>query len=867
MGQVVDKIDSTNVSTTKNDDAKNKLATLPSDSTQTDSLANKPKALLSDVVKYTAKDTIRSNVVTQEVFLYNNAEVNYGDINLKAGKIDIDWATNTIKATGIPDSTGALTQRPVFTQAGKVYETDTISYNFDSKKGLIQQVRTEEGDGYLTGKKVKKINDDVIYVRHGYFTTDKKEHPDYYLWANKIKVIPGKEIITSFTQMYIADVPTPLILPFGYFPTTENRRSGLIFPTFNFTESQGYALQNGGYYWALNDYFDFMVTGDIYTNGSNGIRIKSNYANRYKYRGSVDLRFETIIQGIEGRSDYSKASNYSIGWSHSQDPKSNPNLRFSASVRMSSSNYYRQSFNEINNDNHLNNTANSSVSLIKTWDELPIRLSLSASHSQNNNTNAVNMTLPNLRFDLDRQFPFAPKNGPKKTWYHNIGFSYSMRAENKVETSDSLMFKSAMFNNMKNGMEHNIPISTSFKVAKFFTVSPSINYKERWYLNSINKKWDNETNKEIVDTIPGFVRNNEYSFSAGTSTTIYGMYNFGKNSKVQALRHVVKPSVSYSYRPDFGAPDMGNIDYYKQGYIGEIKEFSKFENGVYGYAKGGLSSSVGMSLKNTLEMKVRSDSTEEGSKKIKILENLNFSTSYNIASKDFKWSPLRVNGGTSFFDRNMSVNFNATFDPYALVEDDDGRFVRIPKFNYDFTGDLFRMTRAGFTVNYRFSSKNKKSNKKDKKEGIAKNRFTDDVFDNALDEGQDRDRGTGDNDNAVKAVLGYLDYSAPWSFNVNYSFNYTKANNEPKLVNTLNFNGNVKVTEKWDFGFSSGYDFQTKGLSYTRLNFNRDLDSWVMKFEWVPFGPRSTYYFFIGIKAAMLQDLKYEKRKLPDQLL
>ncbi|MCK5907957.1 MAG: LPS-assembly protein LptD, partial [Flavobacteriales bacterium] len=263
IAQVVSKTDSTNTSVIDNtkQNQTDDLATLPSDSTQTDSLANKPKQLLTDVVKYTATDTIRSNVVTQEVFLYNEAEVNYGDINLKAGKIDIDWATNTMKATGIPDSTGAITQRPVFTQAGKVYETDTMSYNFDSNKGLIQQVRTEEGEGYLTGHKVKKVNDDVIYVKNGYFTTDKKEHPDYYLWANKIKVIPGKEIITSFTQMYIADVPTPLILPFGYFPTSENRRSGLIFPTFNFTESQGYALQNGGYYWAMNDYFDLMVTG------------------------------------------------------------------------------------------------------------------------------------------------------------------------------------------------------------------------------------------------------------------------------------------------------------------------------------------------------------------------------------------------------------------------------------------------------------------------------------------------------------------------------------------------------------------------------------------------------------------------------
>ncbi|MEN8137784.1 MAG: putative LPS assembly protein LptD [Bacteroidota bacterium] len=869
IGQVVPSKDSTSVSTVTSDKnlVNSNLVQAESDSTQIDSLANKPKEFLSDIVKYTAKDTIRTKVVSQEVYLYNEAEVNYGDINLKAGKIYIDWSTNTVHATGIPDSTGTTVQRPVFTQAGKVYETDTIAYNFDSEKGLIHHVRTEEGEGYLTGKKVKKVEDDVIYVKNGYFTTDTKEHPDYYLWANKIKVVPGKEIITSFTQMYIADVPTPLVLPFGYFPTTENRRSGLVFPTFNFTETQGYALQNGGYYWALSDYFDLMLTGDIYTNGSNGIGIKSNYALRYKFRGSLNFRFETIIRGIEGRSDYSKANNYSIRWSHSQDQKSNPNLRFSASVNMSSSKYYRQSFNQINNDNHLNNTMNSSVSLVKNWDELPFRMSLTASHSQNNNTNSVNLTLPNIRFDVDRQFPFAPKNGSKKTWYHNIGLSYSMRAENKIETTDSLMFKPQMFDDMKNGIEHNIPISTSFKVLKFFTISPSVSYKERWYLNSIQKSWDAENNLEVIDTIPGFARTNEFNFSAGTSTVIYGMYNFGKKAKIQALRHVIKPSVSYSYRPDFGDPMWGNIDYYKQGPLGEVIEYSKFENGVYGYARGGLSSSLNMALKNTLEMKVRSDSTEEGSKKIKLLENLNFSTSYNMASPDYKWSPLRVTGGTSLFDRNMSLNFNSTFDPYALVKDDDDKWVRIPEYNYDHTGDLLRMTAAGFTVNYRFTSKKGDKNTGDSNSGGPNENIDPGNKKLSQDEGQDRDRGSKDNDKAVKAIMGYLDYDVPWSFNINYSFRYTNANNNPNVVNTLNFNGNVKLTEKWDFGFSSGYDFDKKGLSYTRFNFNRDLDTWNMKFEWVPFGPRSTYYFFIGIKASMLKDLKYEKRKLPDNLM
>lgn len=847
------------------------------DSAKTDSIKNiKPeKELMSSAVKYTAKDTIRTNVLTQKVYLYNLAEVNYEDIKLTAGRISIDWNSNVVHATGILDTSGVLTQRPIFIQAGKTYETDTISYNFKSKKGIIRQVRTEEGEGYVTGNKIKKESSNVIYVRHGYFTTDEKLHPDYYLWSNKIKVIPGKEIITSFTQMYIVDVPTPLIVPFGYFPTTETRRSGIIFPGFNFTEAQGYALQNGGYYWALSDYFDLSLTGDLYTNGSSSIRVRSNYSVRYKFRGSTDFRYETIIRGVEGREDYSKANNYFISLSHSQDAKANPNLTFSMSVNMSSSKYYTQSFNQINNNNFLNNTTNSSVSLRKKWDDLPFRVALTASHSQNNNTNAVNMTLPNIRFDLDRQFPFAPKNGPKKTWYHNIGISYNARAENKIETSDSLMFTSKMFDNLRNGLEHNIPISTSFKVMKYFTVSPSISYKERWYLNTVSKHWNDKENITETDTIPGFSRTKQFSFSAGTSTTIYGMLNFGKDSKIQALRHVMKPSVSYSYRPDFNDPIWGNVDFYKQGELGEVKEYSKFENGVYGYARGGLSSSINLSLKNTFEMKVKSKNDEnkddeddkKSSKKIKLLENLNFSTSYNMAAQEFNWSTLRINGGTSLFNRNMSVNFNATLDPYALVQEDD-RWIRISEFNFDHTGDLFRVTNSGVTMNYRFSSKNKSNNNSKssstKQLGSPSNSR---ILGDGQDEGQDRNRGSKDNDNAVKAVLGYLDYNAPWSFNVNYSLNYVNSNNEPKVVNTLNFNGNIKATEKWDFGFSSGYDFKAKDLSYTSLNFNRDLDSFLMKFEWVPFGPRSTYYFFIGIKARMLQDLKYDRRRLPDTVL
>ncbi|MCK5825362.1 MAG: LPS-assembly protein LptD [Ichthyobacteriaceae bacterium] len=831
----------------------------PTDSIPSDSLKNKPKETLTDIVEYTAKDTIRTDIFTQNVFLYNEAEVNYGSINLKAGKIAIDWSSSTIYATGIADSTGELLQKPVFKEAGKVYKSDTITYNFDSGKGIISNVRTEESGGYLTGKRVKKIGDNVIYVRGGYFTTDKKDHPDYYLWSNKIKVIPGQEIITSFTQMYIADIPTPLVMPFGYFPSTENRRSGIIFPSFNFNESRGYSIQNGGYYWAASDYFDLQTTGDIYTNGSYAIRGRSNYSKRYKFSGAIDLRHETAINGIEGVRNYSKSQNYFISWSHSQDQKASPSLRFSANVNMASSKYYNQSYSQVNNDNFLNNTMNSSVSLVKSWDELPFRLSANASHSQNNRTKAVNLTLPSVRFDVERQFPFAPKNGPKKSWYHNIGLSYSMRTENRITTTDSLMFKPEMFDNARNGMEHNIPVSTNFKLFKHLTISPSFNYKERWYMNSISKEWDNEENLVVIDTINGFERSNEYSFSTSSSTTAYGMLNFGKDKMIQAIRHVVKPSVSYSYRPEFSNPSFGNIDYYQKGPMGEIKEYSKFENGVYGYARGGLSSSVSLSLRNTLEMKVRNDSSkgdESSSTKIKLLENLSLSTSYNMASPDYKWSNFRLNGSTSMFDRNLSMNFNATFDPYALVEENK-RWIRIPEFNYNHTGEFLRMTNAGVSFNYRFKSgKKKKGNENEKqKEYLSEE-----------DEGQDKNRGTDDNDNAVKAVMGYLDYSAPWSFNVNYSLNYTKSNNEPRLINTLNFNGNIKVTEKWDVGVSSGYDFEENDLSYTRFNINRDLDSWTMKFEWVPYGPRSTYYFFIGIKASMFKDIKYDRRKLPDSL-
>ena len=829
------------------------------------------KEFLTDKVRYKATDYVSINQKEEKIYLYNEAEVYYGDMEIKSGIIVIDYKKNEVYAGRIKDTMGEYSQRPVFKQADNIVEPDSIRFNFDTEKALIFNSKTEQSGFHITGNVTKKENDSVIFMSKARFTTSKDpDDPEYYFQSSKIKFVPKKKIVVGPTQMVIADVPTPIVLPFGFFPLTEKQTSGILFPTFGEQSSRGYFLQNGGYYFAISDYIDLAILGDYYTNGSYGLRFENKYAYRYKFRGNLSFRYENLINSERGFSDYSKNTIYNLRWSHSQDAKANPNSRFSASVNLGSSNYYQQSVNQLNVSNRLNNTLSSSVSYSKTFQGEPqVNLSATATHSQNTNTESINMTLPSLQGSVSRIYPFAPKTGAKKGILQNINLQYNMSAENRIQTTDSLFFKKEMFEDAKSGVQHSIPISTNFKLFKYLSLSASTSFKEVWTFKTINRYYDALEDEVITNTVNGFDAFRTYNFSTSVGTTVYGMFNFkkeGKEPKIQAIRHVMRPSLSYSVNPSFDR-------YYDTYEIADadgttVEEYTRFADAIFGSPSKNYSSNIGMSLSNNFEAKVKSkDSTDLEPKKIILLNNLNFSTSYNMAADSLKLSPVRVSGGTQLFDNKLGVNFNATLDPYALNSDNK----KINTFNIDNGGSLFRLTGASLTMNYSLSSKDSKGDKNSasQNESARSGGRTDDMFGKAQDFS---DKQYSDNEDEEETPSELYNYAIPWNVRLAYSMNYSNSTRQNEISShSLMFSGDVELSPRWSVGASSGYDVKNMGFTYTQLRFERDLLSWRMNFSYQLPATNSTsatsWYFFIGIKSSMLSDIKYEKRKEPDQQL
>lgn len=841
----------------------------PQDTIAQDSILPK-KGFLEDIVKYKASDYTSINQREEKIYLYNNAEILYIDMQINAGQIIIDYANNEVFAKGILDSLGNYQQAPVFKQGQDQVEPDSVRFNTVTKKALIYNSKTEQEGGYIISDITKKENDSVYFVnRAKYTTSDNLDDPEYYFLMRKAKIVPGKKVVTGLTNLFIADVPTPIGLPFAFFPLTKKRTSGVIFPSFGEDSNRGYNIQNGGYYFAVNDYVDLAVLGDYYTNGSYGLRMESSYALRYKFRGNLSFRFENQITSERGFPDFSKSTIYNIRWSHSQDGKSSPNSRFSASVNLGSSTYYQQSTNQLNASNFLNNTLSSSVSYSKTFQGEPqVNLSLTATHSQNTNTETIDMTLPTFQGSVGRIFPFAPKEGSKKGIIQNINFQYSTRAENRINTTDSLFFKKEMFDEAKIGMQHSIPLSTNFKVFKYLSLSASTNFQETWTLNTINRSFDPDLQQVITSDINGFDSFRTYNFSTSLGTTIYGMFNFGKDKKIQAIRHVMRPSISYNISPSFEQ----YYDTYEvidaDGTTRDEVEYTRFEGSIFGTPSKTYSSSIGISVGNNFEAKVRDkDSTATEAKKIKLLNNLNFSTSYNLAGDSLNWSPIRVSGGTQILNDKMGINFGATLDPYAL----DNNNKKIDKFNIDNGGSLFRLTSANLTLNYSLSSKSFERDNSEsdaaKEESRRSGGRDDDLF-GSPEDFADRRLNTG-NEDKKKVEPGELyNYKIPWSLRLAYAVNYSNSTRQNEISShSLMFSGDIEISPRWSITASSGYDFKNKGVTYTRLGFARDLLSWRMNFDWIPFSDRSSWNFFIGIQSSILKDIKYEKRKVSDREL
>jgi len=819
----------------------------------------KPVELLESIIDHTADSLIRQDIKNNKIILFDNARLHYKDIDLTAGYIEINNNTNVVWARGIKDSIGNYTQLPIFKQGSEESSQDSIAFNFKTEKAKIWGLRTEQDGVIIRGEVTKKENDSTIFIRNIKFTTSQKENPDYYIKTNKAKIVPNKKLVIGLSNLVIQDVPTPLFLPFAYIPLTKGSTSGFVMPTWGDNNQQGYFLQNGGYYFAINDFVDLTVLGDVYSNGSWGLRTESTYAVRYKFNGNFSFKYENLKNSIRGFDDFSETTNYNLRWSHSQDQKASPNTRFSASVNLGSSTYYRESLNEYNTNSFLNNTLSSSISYYKKFVGTPFNLSISATHSQNTNTEIINMSLPSLQVNMDRIYPFASKSGAKKNALQKLGVTYAFKGDNRINTTDEFFFKKEMFETAKSGIQHNSTFSTNMKLLKYFTLSPNANYKEVWYFDKINKTYNSVDNLVETDTLNGFNAFREYSAGVSLSTTVYGMLNF-KKGRLKAIRHVMRPSISYGYRPDFSF-------YYDQVQQSEdpddFLEYSKFDEGIYGRPSRGLSNSLSFSLNNTFEAKVMSkDSTNVEAKKITLINNLNFSTSYNMAADSLKWSPVRMTAGTAFFEKKLQLNVNATLDPYAITASG----TRINTFNINNGGSLFRLTNAGLTMNYSLaSSRSDKQKSTDQQRAQANN--SDGIFGEDLRTSNSLDDEEQPKGKASKTAKLYK-ATFPWKLKLAYSLNYLNSNRQQEITsNSLMFSGDIELTPKWKVGASSGYDIKNKGFSYTQLRFSRDLDSWKLNFNWVPFGDRQTYYFFIGVKSAMLSDLKYDKRQVPDRRL
>lgn len=829
--------------------------------------------LLPGMVEYTATDSIVGSLQIGKAYLYKDAYVKYEDLEIKAGFISIDFNTSEVFASGIRDTAGNIIQKPIFTESGKSYRADTMRYNFKSKKAKIKKVITQEGEGYLHGENVKKVTDKVFYVQNASYTTCSHEDPHFKINTPKAKVITGDKIVTKFAYLEILDIPTPLMVPFGFFPTTETRKSGIIIPTYGKNEYRGYFLTNGGYYWAASEYFDLTLTGDIYTQGGYGVMAASAYAKRYKFNGNLSASYNRIKFGREEFAEYAREffdnrSDYAITWSHNQDPKARPDFRFNANVNIASSNYYKVT--SVEREDVLQNRLNSSISINKSWTGKPYNLTASINHSQNNQTNDMTVTLPDVNFSVNRQFPFKRKVrvGPKK-WYEEIGFSYNLTGKNEIQTKlNQPFFTETVFtDSARNGIQHRIPISANYKVFKYFVLNPNLNYNERWYFSRIEREsgYDTINGKpvygvRVADTAKGFYAVRDFSASANLSTKLYGLWRY--KGFLKAVRHVATPSVGLSYRPDFSTDFWGYYQELATDTLGNTSRYSYYSNGIYGTASQGEQGNVNFSVQNTLEAKVRSKADSTGLKKVRLLEGFNFNTSYNMAAEEYKWAPIGFSARSSVFNGLISLNYNASFDLYGYDEslDSNGNMIgRVNKFAYDVNGKLARVTSQRFALGLNLSADRFNRNKKDKAgtdtENVDKNP--------GVIDGLPPPTGLGITEGDIDYYrrMGFVDFNVPWSINMNYNLSKSYTGTESNVSQSADISGDFELTENWRVGFSTGYDLVANDFTYTSFDFYRNLHCWELRCSWVPMGFQQSYTITIRVKANTLKDLKLQRQR------
>ena len=819
------------------------LIILKEPSVQDTTPLNKPNKMgMDSPINYKSRDKGMIDFLEKKAYLYGEAVVEYEQTTLTADYIEIDFNTNGVVAYGLTDSLGNITGKPIFTDQGETFRSDTIRYNFNSKMGLVNDVITDFDGSYLHGRKVKIHENRHNHIIDGKFTTCDLDHPHFYFNISKAIVIPNDKIVSGPVFLVLEDVPTFLGLPFGFFPNSRKATSGIKIPGVGNDNNRGFNLNDAGYYWAISDHVDLTLLGTIYSKGSWAVRALSNYAVRYKFNGYVDIRYNKDIRSYKGLSNYSTQDLFAIRWKFIQDPKALPGMTFSADVNISSTKYDKT--NSYNPGNYMQSTKQSSIAFSKIFSN-SFNLSVSLGHSQNNTSGDINFTLPNASFSTGRLYPLQRKVKVGETkWYEKISLSYTANLQNNINTNEKSFFDLGP-NDIKTGLQHNIPLSTSFKFLKYTTLTPTFNYRERWYIKEMEKHWvDSITDSSLGyvadSSINKFSRLWDYSASLDWKTQIYGTFNY-RSGKIKAIRHVFEPSVSLSYNPGF---EKYYKEYYKQvkngntGLIDTVSaSYSIFEGLPYGGPSRYSSGQIRINIGNNLEMKVRSKKdTVTGDKKIKIFESFNISTVYDIFRDSLNWDPLNINGRTKISFLNL--DFGLAIDPYALQKNEYGDYVKVNEFVFkvdSLKGKIARLTNARLSVSFSLNSKSDKSRKKSDYENYMY------VY------------GYPDH---------YVDFDIPWDVTINYDLRYTKTNPiSSTTIQTIGVTGNFNLTKKWKIGFSTGYDFESKKLSYTTIDIYRDLHCWEASFHCVPFGDRQSYRFQINVKASMLQDLKLTKNK------
>ena len=831
--------------------------TLAADTMRRDT-ARKPRkatGFLDGAIEGKSTDSLVYDVRNKLVYVYNEGDVTYQNSNLKADFMRIDMTDKTVFAYGKPDSLDgkAIVTKPEFSDGSASYQMDTITYNFATEKAKIKGVATQQGDGWLVGGSVKKMPDNTINIQDGMYTTcDETDHPHFYLAMTKAKVQPGKKVITGPAYLVMEDVPIYFLgIPFGFFPINMGPKSGLLMPSYGEDGTRGFFLRDLGYYITLGDYADLAVRGGFYTLGSWEASAASRYIKRYKYSGSFNIQYSNIKTGEKGEPDYLKQSNFRVQWTHSQDAKANPGSTFSASVNFATSGYNRYSANTLNDI--LSTQTNSSISYSKSWTGTPFSLSANMAISQNSSNQSISLTLPTVVFNVSRIYPFKRKEKTgKDRWYEKISMQYTGKMTNSVTTTESEIFTKKTLENMKNGIEHSIPVSASFNVFNYINLSPSFNYNEKWFFKKVEYEWNPMTNK--VDTMAneyGFYRLYNYSMSVSASTTVYGMYDFTKKKrdrKIQAIRHVLTPSIGFSYTPDFGDFKYGYYKSLQRDSLGTTQTYSPYAQNAYSVPSSGRNMSMNFSLSQNLEMKVLSKRDTSGVKKIKLIDELRISGSYNFLADSMRLSTIPISFRTTLFG-NFGINLSATLDPYRLTP--DGK--RINKLF--FPG---RIVSTGWSFGYTFKSRDDRSQTAINDITSIPPEYMNPFYD-----------PYGTMDPVLRRqymAQTYYDFSLPWNFGFNYTVNYsiTTGNYPPKgykknVTQTVGFNGSLNLTPKMGITFQGGYDIKANRLTTSSVSITRDLHCWQMSFSWIPFGTYRSWSFNIGVKAASLSDLKYDK--------